>query len=358
MMRTLTLVAAAALIVPGCATRDEPVGRPIETVWERPPQAQPAPEPISAVSPAGSEPADTQPALDPVDVIAVVNGTPIRRSTLTQQLIESHGLSLLEQHILLIAARQRAAELGLQVRPADIAAAHEDALRRMTTPVGSLEEAPLDRPTAERLLNEFLIAKNVSRSEWDRRMEQQAYLRKIAEAEVAKLEITPEMLKEEHDRIYGERVQIRHIQLSSLEAVARARALLAGNKDFELVARQMSENQITAARGGLMPPFSRNDPAVTPLIREAAFSLDVGQVSTAISEGNWYHLIKVERKFPASGVGIENVDKAALEAKLRERLIRQRQDTLDAELFRSATVDVKDPQLSRQFRERHRSERR
>src|SRR5690606_28684040 len=163
MMRTLTLVAAAALIVPGCATRDEPVGRPIETVWERPPQAQPAPEPISAVSPAGSEPADTQPALDPVDVIAVVNGTPIRRSTLTQQLIESHGLSLLEQHILLIAARQRAAELGLQVRPADIAAAHEDALRRMTTPVGSLEEAPLDRPTAERLLNECLIAKTVSR---------------------------------------------------------------------------------------------------------------------------------------------------------------------------------------------------
>ena len=174
----------------------------------------------------------------------------------------------------------------------------------------------LDPREAQRLLDDFLAAKNVSRSEWDSRMEQKAYLRKIAEAEVAKTTITDDMLRNEYEQDYGEKVQIRHIQVGSLAAAARVRALLAANKDFELVARQMSENQLTSAQGGLARPFTRNDPGVTPLLREAAFKLKTGEISEAIRDGNVYHIIRVERRFPASDVGFDNADRDELRRKL------------------------------------------
>ncbi len=345
-------------VLTGCATEPKSTGTPIETVWESP-ATKPAPAPPAAAAeqPASaSQPASETAApafADPAEVIARVNGRAIARGELAEMLIDSHGLSVLEQLVLLTAARQRAAEMSLTVSAADITAAQDDALRRLASPVGNPDEQPLDRQVAERLLDELLVAKNVSRSEWDRRMEQQAYLRKIAAAEVEKMTVTPEMLKQEYALAYGERVQIRHIQVSSLDAVRRVRDQLEARKDFELVARESSENQITAARGGLMPPFTHNDQAVTPLIREAAFSLTVGQVSPAINEGNWYHIIRLERRFPASEVGFENVDQNALRRRLLDRLIQQRQTTLEAELFSAAVVDITDRELRRQFRLRH-----
>jgi parvulin-like peptidyl-prolyl isomerase len=271
-------------------------------------------------------------------------------------LIESHGLGILEHLILLNAARRRAAEMSLKVTRQDIDAAHEDALRRLATPMGGPQTGRLDERTAERLLQGFLAAKNISQREWDLRMEQRAYLAKIAGAEVAKMEVTEQMLRQEYERAYGEKVQVRHIQLGSLVEVTRIRALLA-EKGFELIARQHSENEFTAAHGGLMPPFTRNDPDIPPLICEMAFGLEVGQVSPAIQEQGRYHLIRLERRFPASDVGFENVDKDALRKRLLDRLTDQWQVALEGELFRSAAVDIRHKALSRQFREKHRGNR-
>lgn len=355
------------LLLAGCARSDKPVGIPIEQAWERPaPPSPPASATATASGTAGTQPAE----LDSADIIAVVNGTPIARSSMVRTLLDSHGLSLLEQLILLNAARQRGAKMGLAVTSADVQAAHEDALRRLATPVGGIDEQTLDRQVTERLLKEFLVAKNISRVEWDRRMEQQAWLRKIAVAEFEKTDVTNDMLREEYGLEFGERVQVRHIQVSSLQAAARVRAALTGTGDsdspvppaagqsvsarFELVARQYSENQLTAARGGLMPPFTRNEPTVTPLIREAAFSLQPGQFSPPVHETGGYHILLLERRFPASSVGFENVDHARLRQRFLDRRIRQRVEILDGELFKTALIDVRDPELARQFRARYR----
>lgn len=385
--RQVVTCAAVTLAVFGCSSTDEPVGTPIEQVWERP--AAPSPQtggvgaadaaPVRANAADAGQPAESRPADPEVadEAVALVNGSPITRRQMVETLMATHGLSLMEQLILLTAARQRAAQMGLTVTAADVRAAHDDALRRLAAPVGGIDDQPLDRATAERLLDEFLLAKNISRREWDRRMEQQAYLRKIASAEAGKMEVTDEMLRDEYALAYGERVQIRHIQVPSLQEAGRVRAALFDlnnassasaatrpaarlqehtnvSRNFELIARQMSENQLTAARGGLMPPFTRNDPTVTPLIRETAFSLEVGQISPPINEGDRYHIIMVERRFPASEVGFENIDHAKLRQQFLERRIRQRQEMLEAELFRSAAIDVQDPELARQFKQRYR----
>ncbi len=355
MIRALWITALAAYlpILAGCAPKPNTVvATPIANVWESPAPPVPPPPKLEPLPDAETQPAAGQ--VDDSQPIAVVNGEPLSQSLLVSRLIESHGLGQLEQMIVLAVARQKATKLGLKITPADVRAMHQEALKRLATPVIDPQARVLDPREAQRLLDEFLAAKNVSRSEWDSRMEQKAYLRKIAEAEVAKTTITDDMLRNEYDQDYGEKVQIRHIQVGSLAAAARVRALLTANKDFELVARQMSENQITAAQGGLARPFTRNDPGVTPLLREAAFKLKTGEVSEAIRDGNAYHIIRLERRFPASDIGFTNVDRNELRGKLIERLVQQREQDLEAELFQSAVVDIRNDELARQYREKHR----
>lgn len=351
---SLVLNGAAALS--GCSGQDRPAGTPVEQAWESPPPPVTAvtPLPVADVPPASMpahDPAESAPP--PPEPVAVVNGRAIDRDQFMTMLVEAHGLRLLEQMVLLAAAQQRAESLGLKATDADVRAAHNDALQQMAQPIGA-QGAPLDRAVAERLLSEFLVAKNISRGEWDLRMRQRALLRRIAASEVDKMDITEGMLREEYALLYGERVQIRHIQLSSLSAVERVRALLTAGREFEAVAREHSENQITGANGGLVPPFTRNDGAVPPLIREAAFQLQPGELPPALHESTWYHLIKLERRFPASDVTFENADHQALQARLVDRLIRQRQEALEEELFRSAMVDIRNDVLERQFREKYR----
>ncbi|HOW70309.1 MAG TPA: peptidylprolyl isomerase [Phycisphaerae bacterium] len=348
---------------PGCATQEKPVGTPVEQALESPqvpadpkPGPAPSPAPLASALPVASDPGSS-PTSQPGEVLALVDGTPIHRSEMDKLLYECHGLTILEHLVLLSAAKKRAAELHLSVTAADVAAAHQDALRRLASPLSASNGPSIDAATAQTLLDQFLAAKNISAREWQLRMEQRAYLAKIAAAEVARMEITEKMLREEYALAYGEKVQVRHIQLGSLAAVTRAKAMLASGKDFELVARQLSENEFNAARGGLVTPFTRNDPGIPPLIRETAFSLKEGEVSTAIHEQNTYHLIKLERRFPASNARFESVGKDGLRKSLSDRLSRVRQETLEGELAQSAAVDVRDPALRRAFTQKHRVER-
>jgi len=361
-----------------------PEGKPVRDAWEAPqvPSAPPAlgaeatSEPPDApgtsgdtadtadAAGAGTSPpsssanaAGQRPRVPAAEVLMTVNGRPVSRSDFVEKLITAHGLALAEQMILTIAARERLEKMGMNLTDRDVRQAHEDALRRLAMPLEMGPDARLDDQaldTARRLLEEFLVAKNISRLEWELRMEQNAAIRKIAEAEVNELNITEAMLRDEYERAYGPRVQIRHIQLSSKQKVAEVRRRLSAGDDFELLARKFSENQFTAARGGLMPPVSKLDPAVTPLIREAAFDLKEGEVSLPIHEGNWFHILKLERKFPASNIPFANADKQELRESLIDRLVRSRQEMLEAELFQTAQVDIRHTELRRQFERKHR----
>lgn len=349
----MLLVCSVLGMSPACAPQNKPVSTPVEQAWEK---AAPTPaEPARVVSPtaevATSQPADLPPSAEP-PVIAFVNNQPIFRAELMDMLIESHGTQVLEQLILLAAARQQAEKMGLQVTLQDVTAAEDDALHQIAAPIGDPQQAPLDRPAAQKLLDEFLRAKNISSAEWKCRMQQRAYLHEIAVADVGRMEITEQMLRDEYALLYGERVQIRHIQLSSPEACGRAVEMLA-KTPFDEVARQLSENSLTAQKGGLMPPFARYDGAVPPLIREKAFALQPGEVSAPLRESNWYHIIRVERRFPASSVGFENVDRETLRQSLTGRLVAQRQEALEGELFQAAHVDIREDTLRRQFRQKY-----
>ncbi len=190
----------------------------------------------------------------PGDVpIATVNGKPILRDRVIGLLLRSHGAGVLEQLIGLETAAMAAAEKGLTITGADVDREYGRALRRLADPLASVTSTPFDRDAAEDLLETVLRTRNISREEFAIIMRRNAYLRKVIRAEHV---VTEAQLREEFQRQYGQRIQVRHVQLASLSEVERVRERLAAGEDFGELAGRYSANAASARVGGLLEPFS------------------------------------------------------------------------------------------------------
>ena len=242
-----------------------------------------------------------------------------------------------------------AADAGLTITQADIDREYEQALRSLGDPLSSITPEPFDRETAEHLLETVLSQRNVSREEFDVITRRNAYLRKIVESQQV---LTEEQLRLEFGRLYGKRVQVRHIQLGTLAEVARVKERLAAGEDFGELAGRYSANTASARSDGLLDPFSAGDEEVPALLRETAFSLVPRQVSDAVRIGEWYHLVKVERLLPAVEKEFEQV-RAELERSARRRLSGPAMYELFESLFRGASIEIHDPALEEAFNRKH-----
>jgi parvulin-like peptidyl-prolyl isomerase len=338
----------------GCTAERKPADPSVTQAWEAPTPVQTAePAHFPLPPPPAPEPRDpaaayAEPIVDDVgNPIALVNGLAIDRQRVADILIDAYGADLVDLLIRLELAKARAAAEGLGVSREDVRAEYEQALRRISSPVLDSGDR-FDRRAAERVLDSMLQRNGVSKTQFMLKIEQDAYLRKLAERDVV---VDDKLLPAEHDRVYGPRVQIRHMQLDSLAAASQVREQLDAGVDFDLLVRKYSRNEVTAAGGGLLPPFSRHDD-VPPLLREAAFSLEDGQVSNVIFENGSYHIIRVERHFPPSEVPVDLVADE-LRERLRRRLVEERMRQLAADLFDRADLEITDPALARRLREKY-----
>jgi parvulin-like peptidyl-prolyl isomerase len=128
--------------------------------------------------------------------------------------------------------------------------------------------------------------------------------------------------------------------LQRAQAQQQAEAVLAQLKagaDFAELARQRSQDPGTAGKGGDLGFFSRG--AMEPTFEEAAFALNVGEISGVVTTPYGFHLIKVTDKRPAGYAPLAEVQ-ADISAMLRDEEKRKRQDQLVAQLKQQATVDV------------------
>jgi peptidyl-prolyl cis-trans isomerase C len=83
---------------------------------------------------------------------------------------------------------------------------------------------------------------------------------------------------------------------------ARRRAL--AGEDFSELAKELSEGP-AAARGGEMPPFTRQQ--TTPQFANAAFALEPGGISQVVRTPYGLHVIQVDEKLPARRLSIDEV---------------------------------------------------
>jgi foldase protein PrsA len=334
-----TIVAAMGT---GCAARNAPPLPVVREAWFRQnaanpgAEASPVPSSLAPLSMNADFRADTED-----DVLAIVEGRPISRRRVSELLWRSFGPGILEQLIGLEAAAHRAERKGLSVSEADVQREYDLALRKFANPWATNSTTPIDPVDTERLLDTVLAERRVSREEFMIGVRRNAYLRKLVETD---LKLSEEQLDEEFRRAFGRRVEVRHIQLATLGEVSRVRDRLAAGEEFASLAERYSANTATAQNGGLLDPFTADDDSIPAVIRQTAFALEPGAVSSAIRVGEWYHLIRCGRILPAQEVALETV-RPELERRLRDRLVPPAMEVLYQELIQGVRVQIQDPLL-------------
>ncbi len=280
------------------------------------------------------------------DAIAYVNGAPIGRVELVDLLMDAHGLSGLQQLIMLRLAKQHTHRLGLKVTAADVQAEFDRTLDRITENM-DLGDRGLGEVGRQRALENVLTDRGVTLAEFMLGMERNAHLRAAAKRGLVLDDAT---VREEFARTYGEQVRVRHIEVMAKNhaRIHEVQAALDRGEDFQSVARRLSENVETGPRGGELTPFSFDDERVDPVVREAAFSMARGEVSAPLRVGNRFHIIRLEERIAPRSVEFADVrDEVA--NKLRERILPERMATVANELFEQAQIEVLNRSLRQQY---------
>ncbi|MEH6543628.1 MAG: SurA N-terminal domain-containing protein [Porticoccaceae bacterium] len=121
----------------------------------------------------------------------------------------------------------------------------------------------------------------------------------------------------------SKRLFVGHIMIGSQEdgshsqKLANAQAALEQGDEFAAVARQYSEDLLTAEQGGEIGEFIAVD--MPPAFQTVVAELDVGQVSSPVEIDNGWHLIKVLREEKTIVRSFEE-ERERMENELREQL--------------------------------------
>lgn len=283
------------------------------------------------------------------DAIATVGEKSISREEFVSLLIRSRGVAVLEQLVGLAAAEDFAKKRGVNLTDADVEFEYELALRRLSDPLAFTIGEGFDKPDAERLLDSVLAARFMSRPEFMLTVRRNAFLRRALAAET---KISEEQLRAEFDLAYGDRMQVRHIQIGNLTDAARIKERLSTGEDFADLAARYSTNVTTSRRGGLLDPFSIRDEHIPQAMRQTAAKLPAGEVSDVVRVGEWYHLLKLEKQIPAEKRGFDSV-RDVLRKRIEVRLTDARMREVHEKLFREASVQISHPLLREAYHSAH-----
>ncbi len=298
------------------------------------------PQPATVVDAAAADSAATAAGTARPAVIATVNGQPIPYRAWINLLKRSHGLSAFQQLLAVEIARQAAEAKGIHLGQADLDEAYDKDVQDLVGPGTEPNEA-------QRILKAVLARRGVSEEEFRLSAYRNAYLRRIAEP-IVEAGITDDAMEIEFDRLYGPKVQVRHIQVSDSESLTRVNQALANGDDFAEIAQRYSQNIDTTAGGGLLAPFSRLDPSVPAALREVAFRLERGEVSGPVRVDGWSQILRLERKFPAEPVEMADVADKVRES-LKTHLVRQQMQELLRSMLESASLQIHEPDLAKRF---------
>lgn len=278
--------------------------------------------------------------------IAYVDGKPIPREELVDLLMEAHGLDALQQIILLRLAKTEAEQRGIHLTQRDLDNEWNTALTRISPDDPELPPSENQR-NRENALRFILEQRNLTEVEFRMSTDRNAYLRKIIEPQVT---VNEQTLKEEYERTYGARVEVRHIEIaiSDRARLTEAQTMLQRGESFDQVARRVSQNRMTAPRGGLLEPFTFDDKDIPSAIREKAFNMLPGEVSNPIRVDKVFQILKLERRLPANGVPFEQV-RAEVEANLRDRVAQEKLPELMNQLFHKSKIQILDPKLREKY---------
>lgn len=137
------------------------------------------------------------------------------------------------------------------------------------------------------------------KAQWERRLKDfkesllvESYLRQLRSKDLAVTDIELQRYFSEHQTDYQTPVEMQtsHILVRTPQEADAALMRLRKGEPFEKLARELSMDPATAAKGGKLSPFRRGQ--LVPEFEEAAAKLSTGQVSGVVKTTFGYHIIK------------------------------------------------------------------
>lgn len=107
------------------------------------------------------------------------------------------------------------------------------------------------------------------------------------------VEVTDEEIQQQYDRQATE-LNARHILVADEETANKVKAELDGGGDFAALAEEYSTDTGSAANGGSLDWFGTG--AMVPEFEEAAYALEVDEISEPVQSQHGFHIIQVTEK--------------------------------------------------------------
>jgi len=157
------------------------------------------------------------------------------------------------------------------------------------------------------------------------------------------VEVTDEEIQAQYDR-QGTELNARHILVADEETANKVKQELDAGGDFAKLAEEHSTDTGSAANGGSLDWFGTG--AMVPEFEEAAFALEVDEISEPVQSQHGFHIIQVTEKR-------EVEDQPALEdqkEEIRSELAVSKADQTTlvpkiADMMKEAEVEIKDEDL-------------
>ena len=272
-----------------------------------------------------------------MQVMAVVNGQQITRSDLARETARRFGETVIENMINNQLILEQCKAQGIQVSAEDIHAELERRAQkfRMST------DAYIELIARERGIDESKLRNEVVWTE--------LALRRLASSQI---EVSAEEVEAQMNAEFGPKVQVRAIAVESGDKAKRVLAAARANPEqFSRLAIDYSVDPNSASVGGLLPPLRRN--MGEPVLEEAAFALQVGQISPVLQVADQFIILKCERHYPASELGEEQA--VMMRQRIREELRESHLGDAAARLFQTMQDQaeiinvINDPERSKQM---------
>ncbi len=158
--------------------------------------------------------------------------------------------------------------------------------------------------------------------------------------------ITPEMIKAEYDKQIAampteDEVHARHILVTTEDDAKAIKAELDAGADFTELAKAKSIEPNAAQSGGDLGYFKRA--VMVKPFADAAFALEVGQISDPVQSQFGWHIIKVEDRRPAAKPTLEQMTQ-----QIGQQLYVQKYREIFGGLRKDANIDIPDATLADQ----------
>lgn len=258
-------------------------------------------------------------------IVAVVNGVPITRLELGEELIQRRGKAQLDSLINRRIIEQACGKSGIVVSDKEV----EDELRELMRANGFTTAMEFEKQMVRPMLH-------ISLAEYKEDVLKQGILtRRLAGK---RIEVTDTDLRRAFESKYGERVQCRIIVEKSLKVATDMYTKIGGKREnFLAIARQQAEPSL-ARFAGQFPPIGRytsNDD-----LEKRAFEMKDGEVSEVLQlpQGGFAILLREQIVPPDTTKKFEE-EKAQLVKEVTEMKVNQEVPKLVAELKKQATVE-------------------